>query len=348
MRWFSESRANNLIYGVIFLMMVAALAVVGYMLNGWSFSDSLFMTVVTIFTVGYDEVRPLDTVVLRAITITLIVLGCTAMIYLTGALVQFITFTQLQQVLGNGRMNKQIEELKNHVIICGFGRIGNMLAKELRAGKADLVIIEPNADRFAEAKALGYLCIHADAIEESALKQAGIDRARALATVVSSDPVNVFITLSARSINNSILIIARGEEPSTERKLFQAGANAVVLPAHIGAEQVASMILFPAIAGVIQYSERRRQMELDFRTLGLEIAIVVAAEGSAFTGLTVEEIERQAEGTFFIVAIEQAGTGAADRPLPTTCIKPGDGVTILCRSGRPNLLNKFSEPPSGA
>jgi Trk K+ transport system NAD-binding subunit len=270
------------------------------------------------------------------------------MIYLTGALVQFITFTQLQQVLGNGRMNKQIEELKNHVIICGFGRIGNMLAKELRAGKADLVIIEPNADRFAEAKALGYLCIHADAIEESALKQAGIDRARALATVVSSDPVNVFITLSARSINNSILIIARGEEPSTERKLFQAGANAVVLPAHIGAEQVASMILFPAIAGVIQYSERRRQMELDFRTLGLEIAIVVAAEGSAFTGLTVEEIERQAEGTFFIVAIEQAGTGAADRPLPTTCIKPGDGVTILCRSGRPNLLNKFSEPPSGS
>ena len=180
------------------------------------------------------------------------------------------------------------------------------------------------------------------------MKQAGIDRARALATVVSSDPVNVFITLSARSINNSILIIARGEEPSTERKLFQAGANAVVLPAHIGAEQVASMILFPAIAGVIQYSERRRQMELDFRTLGLEIAIVVAAEGSAFTGLTVEEIERQAEGTFFIVAIEQAGTGAADRPLPTTCIKPGDGVTILCRSGRPNLLNKFSEPPSGS
>ena len=86
MRWFSDSRANNLIYGVIFLMMVAALAVVGYMLNGWSFSNSLFMTVVTIFTVGYDEVRPLDTVVLRAITITLIVLGCTAMIYLTKAI----------------------------------------------------------------------------------------------------------------------------------------------------------------------------------------------------------------------------------------------------------------------
>lgn len=314
MKWLSVSRASNLIYGVTFVLIIAALAVVGYMLNEWSFGDSLFMVVLTIFAIGYDEVHPLDTVALRAITIALIVLGCTGMIYLTGALVQFITFTQLQQVLGLTRMNKHIDELKNHVIICGFGRTGNMLAKELRAGKSDFVIIEPNADRVAEAKVQGYLCIHADAIEESALKQAGIDRARALATVVSSDPVNVFITLSARSLNNSIHIIARGEEPTTEKKLLQAGANAVVLPAHIGAEQISSIILFPAIAGVIQYSERRRQMELDLRTLGLEIEIVVAADGSAFTGLTVEEIELQAERTFFIVAIEQAGSRKVERP----------------------------------
>jgi voltage-gated potassium channel len=344
MRWISKSRASNLIYGVIFVLIVGALAVVGYMLNGWSFGDSLFMVVLTIFTVGYDEVHPLDTDLLRAITIALIVLGCTGMIYLTGALVQFITLTQLQQVLGLTRMTKQIDELKNHVIICGFGRTGNMLAKELRAGKADFVIIEPDADRFTESKAQGYLSIHADAIEESALKQAGIDRARALATVVSSDPVNVFITLSARSLNNSIQIIARGEEPSTEKKLLQAGANAVILPAHIGAEQVASIILFPAIAGVIQYSERRRQMELDLRALGLEIEVVVTAEGSAFAGLTVDEIERQAERTFFIVAIEHAGSGKAERPLPTMRVNPGDGVTILGRSGGANLFNKFSEP----
>ena len=341
-------RAKNLIYGVVFLLAIGALAVTAYMLNGWSFNDAIFMTVVTIFTVGYDEVRPLDTILLRVITIALIVLGCTTMIYLTGALVQFITFTELQQLFGNTRMNKQIALLKNHVIICGFGRIGTILAKELQAGKSDFVIIEPNAERFAEAKALGYLGIHADAIEESSLKQAGIDCARAIATVVSSDPVNVFVTLTARSLNNSIFIVARGEEPSTERKLFQAGANAVVLPAHIGAEQVASMILSPSIAGVTEYDERRRQMELDLQTLGLEMAIVAAAEGSAFTGLTVQEIERQAGGTFFIVAIEQAGTRTADRPLPSTCVKAGDGVTILCRSGWPNLLYKFGEPQRAA
>jgi Trk K+ transport system NAD-binding subunit len=241
-------------------------------------------------------------------------------------------------MLGLTRMNKQIDDLDDHIIICGFGRTGSMLAKELRAGKAQFVVIEPNHDRFMEAKELGYLCIHADAAEESVLKQAGIERAHALATVVASDPVNVFITLSARSLNSTVQIIARGEEPSTEKKLFQAGANSVVLPAHIGAERIASMILFPSIAGVIQSSERRRQMELDLRTLGLEIEVVVAAEGSAFAGL-----ERKAECSFFIIAVEQAGSGKGERPLPATRVNPGDGITIIGRSGRANILNKFAE-----
>ncbi|HXW69879.1 MAG TPA: potassium channel protein [Methylocella sp.] len=348
MRWFSGSRAKNLIYGVILLLVISVAAILAYMFHGWSFSDALFMTVVTVFTVGYDEVRPLDTVTLRATTITLIVLGCTTMIYLTGALVQFITFNEIQHIFGNTRMNKQIELLKNHTIICGFGRIGAILARELHAGKSEFVIIESNKDRFAEAKALDYLCMLADANEETSLKQAGIDRARALAAVVSSDPVNVFVTLTARSLNDSIFIVARGEEPSTEKKLYQAGANAVVLPAHIGAEQVASMILAPTIASAIQYSDRRRQMELDLRTLGLELVSAVAAEGSAFAGLTVEEIERQAGGSFLIAAIEHAGTRLADRPLPSTCIKAGDGVTILCRIGQPHLLDKFSVSQSEA
>lgn len=343
MKWLSNSLARNLILGVVFVVIVAALAVLAYMHYGWSFGDALYMTVLTVYTVGYGEVHPLDTPELRAITITLMVLGCTGMIYLTGALVQFITLTQIQQLLGLTRMNKQIEDLRDHIIVCGFGRTGNMLAKELHAGKAKFIIIEPNQDRYVEAKELGYLCIHADAVEESVLRQAGIERARALASVVSSDPVNVFITLSARSLNASIQIIARGEEPSTEKKLIQAGANAVVLPAHIGAEQIASMILFPSIAGVIQSSERRRQMELDLRTLGLEIEVVVAAEGSSFAGLTVEEIERRAERSFFIIAVEHAGSGKAERPLPGTRVNAGDGVTIMGRSGRANILNKFAE-----
>jgi Trk K+ transport system NAD-binding subunit len=234
--------------------------------------------------------------------------------------------------------------LDQHVIICGFGRTGSMLARELHAGKSTIVVIEPDHDRYVEAKALGYLCLHADATEESVLKKAGISRARALASVVSSDPVNVFITLSARSLNTGIQIIARGEAPSTEKKLLQAGANAVVLPAHIGAEQIASMILFPAIANVIQGAERRRQMETDMRALGLEVEVAIVAEGSAFAGRTVDEIERRAERTFFIIAIEKAGSGIIDRPDPDTRIYPGDGVTILGRGGRADAMECFDAP----
>lgn len=185
----------------MFVVSIGAIATFGYLLNGWSVGDAFYMTVLTIFSVGYEEVRPIDTVSLRIVTSLLIITGYTGMIYLTGALVQFITFGQLQELLGATRMSRQIEGLENHVIVCGYGRTGNMLARELARGKARLVIIEPNQSRCLEAKAMGFLTINADAIEESVLRQAGISRARALASVVSSDPINVFIMLSARSLN---------------------------------------------------------------------------------------------------------------------------------------------------
>lgn len=338
----SYPQARNLVLGVGFVLFVSGLAVVGYMLNGWNFGDAFFMVVLTVFTVGYGEVRPLDTETLRVITISLIVLGCTGMIFLTGALVQFITFRQFDSFLGHRRMNKQIEQMTNHVIVCGFGRIGNMLAKELHAGKAEFVVLETDAARFAEARSSGYVCIQGDATEEAALKQAGVLRARALASVVPSDAVNVFITLNARGLNKSLQIVARGESPSTEKKLLQAGADLVVLPAHIGAELVASFILYPGITKLIQHSERRRQLEQDLRGFGLEIEVVTAAEGGPFTGLTVEEIERQARQSFFIVAIERSGSNDIERPQAAARINPGDGVTVLGRSGRADLLTKFT------
>ncbi len=343
-KWASDPRTAHLFYASLFVFTVSVIATLAYMLNGWSFNDAFYMTVITVFSVGYEEVRPVDTVMLRLVTGMLIIVGCTGMIYLTGALVQFITFGLLQELLGATRMTKQISDLEDHVIVCGFGRTGKMLAKELMQGKAKFVVIEPDQTRCLEAKAMGYLTLNADAIEENALRQAGIAKARALASVVSSDPINVFITLSARSLNKSIQIIARGEDPSTEKKLLQAGANAVILPTHIGAEQIASLILFPAIAGVIQASERRRQMEIDLRTLGLEIEVVAMAEGSLFAGRSVEEIEQRSDNSFFIIAVERSGVKTAERPAPHMRIYPGDGVTVIGRPGRSEALRRFSEP----
>ena len=123
------SPLRNLIFGVFYMLVVMTIAVGAYVKAGWSFGDAFYMVVLTVYTVGYDEVRPIETPLLRGITITTIVLGCTGMIYLTGALVQFITLNQINQIFGIKRMSNQIDRLRDHVIVCGFGRIGVMLAQ---------------------------------------------------------------------------------------------------------------------------------------------------------------------------------------------------------------------------
>jgi voltage-gated potassium channel len=318
------SPVRNLAGGMVFVFAVAALAVGLYMHAGWSAGDALYMTVLTVFTVGYDEVRPIDTPGLRAITMGLIVCGCTGMIFLTGALVQLITATQFSELLDVRRMNSRIDGLAGHVIVCGYGRIGNMLARKLQAGGAPVLVVEREEARCAEAHAAGHLFIRADATEEAVLARAGIDRARALATVLPNDAANVFITLSARGLNAGLTVIARGEAPSTERKLLLAGANRVVMPAHIGAERMAEMILFPQ-------GEAASRAEPELRRLGLTVETVLAEPGSTFAGLTVREIERLAEGAFLIAEIERAG-GRRERPDEAMRVVPGDGLVVIGRS----------------
>ncbi|WP_206675486.1 potassium channel family protein [Solimonas terrae] len=339
----SHSPSRNLVNGLLFLAVLAPIAVLAYMLLGWSFGDALYMVVVTIFTVGYEEVRPIDTPELRAVTVALIVLGCTGVIYLTGALVQFFTLSQIQQVLGIKRMKSEIDQLQAHVIVCGFGRIGNMLTRELKAGKTRFVIIERSEPRVAEARDLGYLWVQGEATDEAVLKSAGIDRAAILATVLPDDAANVFITLSARSLNKNLRIIARGELPTTEGKLLHAGANEVVLPAHIGAERIAEMILFRNSTTLVRGSEQRKGFEQDLHGLGLELEVTAAAEGSPFVGLSIAEIERRAGGAFLIVALNRRDGSSLTRPPSDAVIGAGDGVVVIGRSGRVRALDAFAQ-----
>jgi Trk K+ transport system NAD-binding subunit len=292
------------------------------------------MVVITLFTVGYGEVHPIATPALRALTITLIVLGCTGMIYLTGAIVQFLTATQLQNLFGLKRMKNEIDQLKGHVIVCGFGRIGRLLARDLTAAGAGFVVIERDEHRIVTARGMGYLCIQGEATDEETLNEAGIARARILATVLPDDAANVFITLSARSLNKTITIIARGEAPTTEVKLIHAGANQVVLPAHIGAERIAEMILYPDSANMIRSAEQMQGFGHSLHSLGLNLVVVTVAASSRYARLTVEEIEQQADGAFLIVAINRRDGSTVPRPEPTLRVIPGDGVVIIERSGR--------------
>ncbi len=337
---FTGPSTRNLVGGVLFVLIVCAAAVAAYVRQGWTVGDAVYMTVLTIFTVGYGEVHPISTLSLRVVTISLIVLGCTGMIFLTGALVQFITFRGFQEVLGTRRMRGQIDKLENHTIICGFGRIGRMLARDLDAASSPFVVIEADPTRCAEVHAAGYLTVEEDATDETALTNAGIQRARILATALPNDAANVFITLSARSLNKNLTIIARGEAPSTERKLIQAGANHVILPAHIGADRMAELILYPATVEMVRTPGRMREMEQDLHRLGLELALAVVEAGSPNDGRTVGDVEH--ETGFLVVAVETPRVDAAEPPPPSRRQRAGDGVTLIGHAGPVPLTSGFS------
>ena len=343
MNGLAGSPVRNLISIIVFMLTVVVLATCAYMAAGWRFSDAIYMVLLTVYTVGYGEVRPVNTPFLHMVTIGTIVLGCTGMIMVTGALVQVFTFSQIQQLLGANRVKADISKLKGHVIVCGFGRIGVMLAKDLAAGGAAFVVLERNEERLAQARELGYLCWQGDATDETALKAVGIDHAQTLATVLPDDAANVFITLSARSLNRGLHIIARGEAPSTESKLIQAGANQVVLPTHIGAERIAEMILFPETARFIRGSERMRDFEKVLHDLGMEMEVVVAAEKTAVVGLSIQDLESRARGAFFVVQINQRDGATVTRPPADLRIEAGDGLVVVGKiNSRINTL--FTAP----
>lgn len=327
---------RNLLIAILFVLLVAISAISAYMAAGWSFGDALYMVTLTIFTVGYGEVRPIDTDYLHGVTMATMLFGCTGVIVVTGALVQALTQSQLEQFFGK-RVERDIERLDGHIIVCGFGRIGLMLASELAAAGEIFVVIEREEVRCQEARELGYLCRHADATDEDVLRAVHVERARVLATVLPDDAANVFITLSSRSLNPHLEIIARGERPSTERKLVQAGADKVILPTHIGAERIAELILFPKLAEYLRgaVSDKGGPGE-SLSSLGLDLGVIVAPASFGARRITVGEFERRG-GSLLVVRIDRANGAVLQHPSPEAIIQPGDGLLVVSRQGRPGL-----------
>ena len=348
------SPIRNLVGGMLFMLVVMAAATLAYVLYGWSLGDAIYMVVLTVYTVGYDEVRPIDTTALRSITITLIVTGCTGMIFLTGSLIQLITVSQLQAFFGVRRMQRDIDRLAGHVIICGYGRIGQSLGQDLEAAGVRVIVLDRSESRVESARGHGFLALQGDATDEETLRKVGIMRARALTTVLPDDAANVFITLSARSLNKNLDIISRGEIPSTESKLIQAGADRVVLPAHIGAERIAELLLFKDLTGLRQ-GAKLGSIAKELARLGLDLEIVATAKGSSADGATIGEIEARAAGAFMIAAIEQKGGKTVFQPPPGLCLEAGDGVAVVGRPSRAAAMQaifaldaKSDGPPQNA
>ncbi|MCJ2186605.1 potassium channel family protein [Novosphingobium beihaiensis] len=338
------SPVQNLISAAAFILIIFVLATAGFVAEGWSLSDATYMVTLTIFSVGYNEVHPLDTTWLRTLGMATIVLGCTGIIFFTGALVQVFAHFQIRNILGIDRMQSQIDRLTNHTIICGYGRIGKQLAIELQRARTSFIILDRNPAKLAEAESCGHLTHKGDATDEATLRAVGIERARVLATVLPDDALNVFITLSARNLNPRLEIIARGEYPTTEGKLIHAGADKVVLPTHIGAERIAEMVLYPTTAKFLGEAPQVRDLKRGLHEFGLEIEAVTVPEKSGLAGATVAEAERRGAGAFFLVQIDRPNGQSYVHPSEDVKIEAGDTVVLVLRGTRVTAGSIFSEP----
>ena len=326
---------RNLIWASVFVLVVMVVFAVGYRIAGWSWADAFYMVVITAFSVGFGEVVPIDSPGLRLWTVGLILFGCTGIIFVTGSLVQWLTEAQIQRVLGGKRMQQDIEKLKHHAIICGYGRIGRMLAHQLREGTMAFVVLDQSTERIAEAREDGFLTIQGEATDEGVLKAAGVTRAKVLATVLPHDASNVFITLSARNLNPGIRIIARGEVPSTEKKLLQAGADRVVLPAHIGADRIAHLILHPNATEILdKQSQAGGDLEHHLSGLGLRLEEIEIGVESGWAHRKVGDVERDSGGRLMVVAVQRKEGGTDVNPDPGAVLMPGDALVVMRRGGR--------------
>lgn len=310
--------------GAILLVVVLSAATLGYRMAGWSWIDSIYMVVITIATVGYGETGPM-TPALRIMTMAVIVFGMTAGAYTIGGFIQMMTEGEIERALGERRLGREVAKLRGHVIICGFGRMGRILADELHRLKTPFVVIERDPARIREANDLQYLALVGDAIQEGVLELAGVQVAKTLVTALPDDAANVFITLTGRNLNRNLQIIARGEQPSTQKKLIQAGADRVVLPATIGAMRIANMLTRPSAVEFLELVAGKS-------TLDVEIDEMVIPSGSLLAGQTVSQAEARRKHGLLFVAVRRGAGQMVFNPDDDFRFETADTIIVMGKS----------------
>ncbi len=332
--------------GLVFLATTSVVAVAGYMLAGWDLVDSIYMVAITIFAVGYSEVRPIDDPGLKLFTMGVIVAGCSAGIYVVGGFIQMIAEGEIQLALGAKKMSRGIEQTKDHTIICGYGRVGQNLVKELQHLGIPFVVVDKDGERLLEAEAAGILVVIGDAAEETTLESAGIDRAAVLATVLPDDAANVFITLTARELNESIQIVARGESEATERKLRRSGANRVVMPAAIGASKIAHLIACPSVESLVGDARSFQRLRQDLEVVGLGMGEIPIPDGSDLVGCAVRDVELTGEGGVVVVALHRRSGEVLRNPPMDERIETGDVMIILSHKEELPAVSRRAAAPA--
>lgn len=316
-----DEKKRNFALILTALIFILGAGTVGYhLIEGWSFLNSLYMAVITITTVGFGEVQPLSQAG-RIFTMFYILAGVSLVTYTIGSLTRMVIEGEVQHLFGRRRTMTKIKKLRDHYIICGFGRIGQMVADEFERRPIPFVVIENNIEK-ARKMPPEYPIIVGDANEEETLINAGIERAKGLVTVLHSDAANLFVTLSARELNPKLFIIARYEEERTKNKMLRAGADKVVSPYIIGGTRMAMAVLRPA---VIDFIELATQSE----SLGLQMEEVLVPANSPMIGSNLKDSGIRTNLDVIIVAIKKRSGHMEFNPSASTIIGEGDRMIAI-------------------
>ncbi len=318
----TPTRRFALALSLVALMTV--IGAIGYMLiEHWSVLDAFYMSVITISTVGFGEVKPLSPAG-RLFTIGLIVTGVGSAIYLFSVIGELVVEGRLREFLGKSAMNRKIHGLQQHVIVCGYGRFGRAVVEELTRKEVPMVVIEIDPARQADLDAGGALHVLGSALEDAVLDDAGVSAARAIIVATGSDADNVYITLSVREKNPKILIYARGDSDAGLRRLKLAGADQVVAAYQWAGMRIAASILRPSVVDFLQLSVPGRESEVDLEEIRVSPA-------SPAAGMSIAAVEQQ-NPRLRIVAMKRNDQPLEMIPAPETKIEPGDLLVVIGES----------------
>jgi len=302
-------------------LLVVAIGIIGYMvIEGWSFLDALYMTVITISTVGYKEVADLSAAG-RVFSILLIIGGVGIMFYILTTMVQYVIEGNLANIIWRRRMKEKISKLKDHIILCGYGRVGTEVARVFQAEGTPFVIIDPDQEAIGRAAFEGYLYLQGNATSDELLKEAGIDRSRALVAAVGSDADNVFITLSARGLRPDLFITARASAQESESKLKRAGADRTIFPHALGGRRLAMLALRPLVVDFVDTALHSRGRELVLENIEV-------GPGSPVAGQTAVEGQRCCKGAN-ILAVRKKGGNLLTSVSDDTLLELGDELVVI-------------------
>lgn len=318
---------------LLILLTVVVIGTIGFhVIEKWSLIDSFYSTVITLATVGYGDYTPATTQG-KLFTVFIIITGVGTMLFAVGQISETVIEGRLRGLLERGRLQKMIKNIENHYIICGYGRIGRLIGRELGAENVPFVVIDNDPDVIERVQDEGIIYYRGDATQDKTLIEAGVKRAKGIICVLPTDAQNLYVILTARELNRDIFIMSRSEEEESEHRLLRAGADRVTSPYTMGGVRMAMAILRPAMLDFIEISTNRQSMELRMEE-------IMICKQSPFIGKSLEASEIRKRYGLIIIAVKKDSGKMIFNPMANYIIDEADRLIAL---GEDENVRQFAE-----